>query len=187
MSVNRIHTPCLDTTRFFLGGDSAGAQIALQYGILQTNGRYANQLKLQPKIPPTHPRGVVSYCGVLDLKQATKSPTSNWVMHLFFQMIGHALTGTRKWRKNRVLEEVHLVAHVTNDFVSTYLTDGNTFSFSQQGLLFAKRLKQLKVPVTTLFFQSNQKRILHEYQFNYALPEAKQAYQQTIDFIKQYQ
>lgn len=60
--------------------------------------------------------------------------------------------GTHQWQKSVELKQASLVDHVTTEFPPTYITDGNAYSFQDQGLAFEKKLKQLGVPVTSQFF-----------------------------------
>ena len=68
----------------------------------------------------------------------------------------------------------------------TYITDGNAYSFQEQGQALENRLTELKVPVQSLFYTDTKKEITHEYQFDYTLKESKNCYQQTLDFVNKY-
>lgn len=62
----------LNLSRVLFGGDSAGAQIALQYVNIQTNLHYAKEMSLPVELPSSDIKGAISYCGPLDLKQVTQ-------------------------------------------------------------------------------------------------------------------
>jgi acetyl esterase/lipase len=52
-----------DATRVFVGGDSAGAQLASQVAALVTNADFRRQMGLDAQFPAANLRGVVLYCG----------------------------------------------------------------------------------------------------------------------------
>ncbi|MFR8959740.1 MAG: alpha/beta hydrolase, partial [Enterococcus faecalis] len=56
----------------------------------------------------------------------------------------------------------------------------------EQGLALVQRLKTLNVPVSALFFKDKKATITHEYQFDYQTKEAKQCYQETVQFVNTY-
>lgn len=177
--------PMLDLTQIFWGGDSAGAQIAGQYVAIQTNPSYAEAMNFKPEIENDYLKGFISYCGPLDLKQVTEKQSDQLMMKLFIRTVAWSLTGTRNWQDSPKIEEISLVDKLTKDFPPTYITDGNNFSFQEQGIDFAKQLEKLKVPVTGLFYNQQKKEINHEYQFNYSTDEALNCLNQTIEFIHQ--
>lgn len=173
----------LDT--LFFGGDSAGSQIALQYATIQTNASYAQEMTM-PQTLPNAIKGVISYSGPVNLKQLSHEESPNHAMQLFIKTVAWSLLNDKHWQTNLKLDQGSLVNHVNQNFPPTYITDGNFYSFQDQGIALEKRLKSLSVPVTSLFFNNDKKQIPHEYQFNYATPEAKACYDQTLSFLKQY-
>ena len=175
--------PMLDLSKLFIGGDSAGAQIALQYATVQTNANYAKELGMTAALPASHLKGTLSYCGPVDLKQMANQQSDNRFMKFFVKTVAWSLLGTKDWQTSAELQEVSLVDKVTKEFPPTYLTDGNSFSFQDQGLALVQRLKTLNVPVSTLFFKDKKATITHEYQFDYQTKEAKQCYQETVQFV----
>lgn len=180
----------------FVGGDKSGmkefatriaadAQIALQYATVQTNPNYAKDLTMTPTVPNAI-KGVISYCGPVDLKQTAQQKSSSRAMRFFVKTVAWSLLGEKNWQTNPKLEQASLVSHVTKDFPPTYITDGNAYSFQEQGMALENRLKALSVPITGLFYPNDKKEITHEYQFNNNTPEAKTCYDQTLSFVKQY-
>ncbi|OTP22200.1 alpha/beta hydrolase [Enterococcus mundtii] len=178
--------PMLDLSKFFIGGDSAGAQIALQYATVQTNANYAKELGMTAAFPANHLKGTLSYCGPVDLKQMANQQSDDRFMKFFVKTVAWSLLGNKDWQKSAELQEVSLVDKVTKEFPPTYLTDGNSFSFQDQGLSLVQRLEALNVPVSSLFFKDKKATITHEYQFDYQTKQAKQCYQETVQFVNKY-
>ena len=177
----------LNLDALFFGGDSAGAQIALQYVATQSNPAYGREVGLEPLIAKEALKGALSYCGPVDLQQMAHQTVSSAMMKFFVKTVAWSLIGTKDWPHHPDLLQASLVLQVTADFPPTYITDGNAYSFQEQGIALEEKLTSLGVPVTSLFFKDEAKEISHEYQFNYALPESQTVYQQTLDFLTTYQ
>lgn len=176
----------LDLSKLLIGGDSAGSQIALQFATTQTNSSYGKKVGI-PKILDDHViKGTISYCGPVDLRQMSDKPVTDKMMKFFIKTVAWSLIGTKNWQSSDKLFQASLVNQVTRDFPPTYITDGNAYSFEDQGIALADKLKELKVPVTGLFYKNQKKQITHEYQFKYDTEEAKVCYKQTLDFVNQY-
>lgn len=176
----------LNLSQILFGGDSAGAQIALQYVTTQTNSHYARQMSMPQLIQPTAIKAAISYSGPVNLRQTAQQHTDNKFMKFFVNTVAWSLIGTKKWQNSPQLYQASLVKQVTKKFPPTYITDGNAFSFQEQGQALTKRLQQLDVPVQSLFFTQQKKQITHEYQFDYSTKEAQQCYAQTLTFVKKY-
>lgn len=177
------HDGRLDMSSLFFGGDSAGAQIALQYAAIQTNRAYAENMRFKQTLTASTIKGVISYCGPVDLRQMANIKISSGFMAFFVRTIAWSLLGSPNWQHSQQLQQISLVGNVTKDFPPTYITDGNSYSFPEQGLALEQRLRKLSVPVTGLFFDHAKKQITHEYQFDYSTAEARQCYAQTLAFI----
>ncbi|CUR63563.1 alpha/beta hydrolase [Leuconostoc gasicomitatum] len=177
----------LNLSRVMFGGDSAGAQIALQYAAIQTNARYAEEMAMPAELENGQIKGTISYCGPLDLQQVTNQQSKSLFMRWFINTVAWSELGDRNWRESYTLQQASLVKQITSQFPPTYITDGNAYSFQEQGLAFEKRLQYLHVPVTSLFFNHVQKEVTHEYQFNYQTSLAQKCYEETRHFVMRYQ
>ena len=185
MVENKSQYPFCDLDRVFFGGDSAGGQIAAQYVLVQTNEDYARDLSMTRSVPSDSLLGMISYCGPLDLSQMANEQSSNLAMDLFMRTVAWSILGERKLKEHPLLTETSLVGHLNQDFVPSYVTDGNSLSFASQGIAFAQRLEELQVPVKTLFFEDVNDVIAHEYQFNFKTKEGQKNLENTIKFIKE--
>ncbi|MGC3748868.1 alpha/beta hydrolase [Enterococcus faecalis] len=176
----------LDLSKLFFGGDSAGGQIALQYATAQTNPSYAKEIGVEKRLDDTAIKGAISYCAPVDLQQMASQKTDNKFMKFFIKTVAWSLIGTKKWQEDPRLFQASLVENVTAAFPPTYITDGNAYSFQDQGLALENKLKTLGVSVEGLFYKGDKKEITHEYQFNYHTEEAKKCYEQTLAFVRTY-
>ena len=171
----------LNIANLYVGGDSAGAQIAFQYVTVQTNPDY--QVGFSQTIPPQTIKGAISYCGPLDLKQMVDDQSDSLFLKFFVKTVAWSLIGKKDWQSSPQLSEASLVQHMTADFSAAFISDGNAFSFPKQGMAMVEKLEELGVEVEGLFFQDSEKEIPHEYQFDFRTEEAKRCYEQTVAFL----
>ena len=172
----------LNIANLYVGGDSAGAQIAFQYITVQTNPDY--QVGFSQTILPKTIKGAISYCGPLDLKQMVDDQSDSLFLKFFVKTVAWSLIGKKDWQSSPQLSEASLVQHMTADFSAAFISDGNAFSFPKQGMAMVEKLEELGVEVEGLFFQESEKEIPHEYQFDFRTEEAKRCYEQTVAFLK---
>ena len=178
--------PYLDLTKVAFGGDSAGAQIAGQFVLIQTNPDYAKQMDMTATVPKNELKAFISYSGPVDLQQLKTLPATNLFMKFFARTVAWDLLGDKEWKSHPAIDEASIAQHVTTDFPPTYITDGNTLSFPEQGKALDQALKSKNVSVESLFFDEHQEDIYHEYQFSYDLAEAQQALDETLIFLRDY-
>lgn len=130
-------------------------------------------------------KGLIFYSRPIDLQQINNVKSDDRFLKFFVNTVARALIGTRDWKDSMEIQQASVKEYITKDFPATYITDGNAFSFQEQGMAFENKLQSLNIPVESLFFDEVSKEIDHEYQFDYELDEAKENLQQTIDFIKE--
>jgi acetyl esterase len=176
--------PMLDFKQVIFGGDSAGSQIAGQFLAIQSNPDYAKEMKMAQVIPVDDLKGFISYCGPVDLKQMAQQTSDDRFMKFFVKTVAWSLLGTKDWKNSKELQQVSLVNKLTKEFPPTYITDGNAYSFQDQGIAFDQKLQELDVPVKSLFYKDAPEAVNHEYQFDYSLAESQKCLDETLDFLK---
>lgn len=168
---------------FILGGDSAGAQIAAQYAALATNTKYAQTLKEVTVAPNINIAGTVLYCGPYDFKQIlADSGKQSLLMKWFTHTIGWSLTGSFFWKNSNLVEQGSVPDKVTAEYPTSYITDGNKFTFESSGKKLVQSLQANKVPVTSRFF-AKKEAVNHEYQFALNTKRAQETFTQTVTFV----
>lgn len=173
----------VDFTRVLFGGDSAGGQIAGQYVALQTNDNYSKEVGISPSVSAENIVGFISYSAPVQILQMKEVHSDSFFMKFFVNTVARAFIGTRNWRSSEELTQASVAEHLTRRFPPTFITDGNAFSFQEQGIYFEEKLRSLDVKVESLFFVEDPKEIPHEYQFNYKTEEALTCLDKTINFI----
>jgi acetyl esterase/lipase len=166
-----------DPTRIVIGGDSAGAQIAGETAAVQTNPALASALDLEPALTHAELRAVVLFCGLYDMRTVGSTGFPALRTYLW------AYTGVREYTHYADIDLLSVAAHVTSDFPPTFLTVGDADPFATQADELDAALELQAVPTTTLFWTDTGAGLGHEYQFDFALPEAGQAFAATLAFL----
>lgn len=158
----------IDPQRFYLAGDSAGAQLAAQLANIISVPSYAATVGITPSIKRSQLRGAILHCGVYDLDLG---PPSH-----FMRTASWAYSG----RKDAQLAEISVVRYVTADFPPAFISAGNADPLLPHSRALAKALAK----VDTLFFPEDYKPPLpHEYQFNLDTEAGRLALERTLTFL----
>ena len=173
----------LNMSNIFLAGDSAGAQIALQFLLTQSNPEYSALLKIPNLIDMSDIRGALLYCGPYDLKNMVLQANSI-ISRFAFHRIGWAYLKDKDWLSNNENRGLIVSEYLNTRLPPIYLTDGNTASFEQQARLLHKQLTQVGIPTSTRFFDQASYPTAHEYQFELETEAAKLALQDTLLFLE---
>ncbi len=166
-----------DPTRIVLGGDSAGAQITSQVAAVQTDPALASSMGITAAVPPGTLRGVVLFCGIYDMSTVGGSGFPAMRTYLW------AYTGTRDFTSYPEIGQLSTVQHITAQYPPTLLSDGDADPFRFQETELASALKSHGVPLTQVLWNGTGDDLGHEYQFKFNLPEARTAFQRTLDFL----
>lgn len=185
----------VDMNRLVIGGDSAGAHIAANFAILQTNQKLASDMNLEQVLSKEQLKGVLLYCGPYDLNEFDQIMSQRvlgqsnllaTVFNTFVKQIGWSYFGRSKWQEHELIEYTNIVENVTSDFPATFITDGNLVSFMQHGQTLDNKLQSLGV-TTQVYFPSEiyDKDYVHEYQFDFEKypDEALENLSLTLDFL----
>ena len=93
------------------------------------------------------------------MQEKAHDKSNNLLLKAFTKTVAWSLLGTTDWKTNPHLKQASVVPAVTENYPPTYITDGNTLSFAPEGEALAKRLKELNVPVSELFFNDSSKKL----------------------------
>ncbi|MGE3830114.1 MAG: alpha/beta hydrolase [Parvibaculaceae bacterium] len=171
----------VDTARFILGGDSAGAQIAAQTAIAISKPAYAKELALAPAIMRSQLRGVVLHSGAY----AADGLNFDGEFGRFLRTVFWAYLGTRDFDGDPRLKQLSVIANADAGFPPAFITSGNADPLEPQARRLAEKLKSVGVTADTLFFEkSYQPPLEHEYQFNLDIKAGRQAFERSVAFMK---
>lgn len=166
-----------DPTRVFVGGDSAGAQIASQVAAVQSNPDLAAAMNLTPAVPATALRGALLFCGLYNM--ATVSATGFPGLETFMP----TYLGQEDWADAARIEELSTTSHVTPDYPPTLLVVGDADPFESQAFELEQVLRGNGVDVATQYWTGSGKNLGHEYQYLFTLPEAHSTFAATLTFL----
>lgn len=166
----------IDTSRIFLGGDSAGAQIVSQYAALVCNADLQARLKIVPAITREQLRGLLLCCGFYDMDTVLSARFPAMKTFLW------AYTDQKKLDKFARKDELSTVRHISPDYCDTFVTCGKSDPFLKQAYALTDALQKANVATETYF--PAQKNTGHEYQFLLDTPAGKTAVQKAVEFIE---
>jgi len=183
-NASRFH---IDSNKFILAGDSAGAQLSSQMGAIITNPKYAHTVGITPSLKPSQLKGLILNCGIYMMDGLTQpDPTLPKLIGWGDDISVWAYSGTKDF-SDPVIKQMSAYYHVTKDYPPVYISGGNADPLtSAQAKPFADLLTSLGVSVTKNFFTDNHKPALpHEYQFNLDNQDGVTAFQKTVEFAKE--
>ena len=167
----------IDLNQVVFGGDSAGAQINSQFTAIQTNSKLREEMNFKQQIPPESIKAAIFFGGFYDMHtvRATEFPRIDLFMRSY--------TGAKDWEKHlKVINQMSTERQITHGFPPTYLSVGDADPFKSQNESFSHALKDKRIPVDTLFYDSSH-HLKHQYQFHLEKPEAKENIRRVLSFL----
>lgn len=177
----RAH-PHLDVTRVALAGDSAGAYLALQAGLITVKPAFSAALGVSPALPPEALKALVLCCGCYRLIPHGR----DFASRLLGRSVGWALFGRRDWAALPTAPLTDLISQVTSGLPPCYIADGNTGSFEEDGRALAAALEQAGVAAVTRFYGRESGAVGHEYQFDLLTPQGVETWEEALDFLHKF-
>lgn len=167
-----------DASQFFIGGNSAGAQISSQLGAIITNPPFADETGIGTQLPAENLRGLILYSGPYNFDTAAEANFPGWRMYVW------SYTGQRDYEQYTRLDELSTVKNITADYPPTYLTsgDGDPLEFQTRELDAA--LTALGVDVTRRYWSESGLNLPHDYQFELDTQAGQTAIEDVLQFLK---
>ncbi|HEY0248695.1 MAG TPA: alpha/beta hydrolase [Gryllotalpicola sp.] len=166
-----------DPENVFVGGDSAGAQIASEVAAVETSAQLAASMRIQPALTSTELRGVILFCGLYDMDTVGSTGFPALRTYLW------AYTGSRDWTEYPNIDQLSTTRTATSAYPATFISVGDADPFRTQEAEFADMLTSHGVPVTSLTWDDTGDHLGHEYQFNFTTPQAETAFSDTLAFL----
>src|SRR5882757_2387553 len=174
---SRFH---IDSSKFFLAGDSAGSQIAAQLANAISVVSYASQIGVVPSIERPHLRGVVLYCGAYDISKIDFSGAFSG----FLRTVLWSYTGTKDFMGDPRLALASVARFVTPAFPPMFISGGNGDPLTPQSREMAEAVASQGVYVDSVFYPRDYKPALpHEYQFNLDTAAGQTALDRSLQFL----
>ncbi len=173
----------LKLNRVYFAGDSAGAQISGQFVNVQTSTEYAKLTKITPVVELTTIKGVLLFCGPYSMSELAKIESTKEIQE-FMRTAGWAYLGEKNWEGLNETKIASILDHVTKNYPPTFITDGNTASFENQGKALVSALQSEGVVVESLFFDKNVSGELgHEFQFKMNTSAGEDTFNKVLGFL----
>jgi acetyl esterase/lipase len=170
----------VEPATILLGGDSAGAHIAGQLGLITTDPSYARAIGIAPQLKPAQLVALVLVSGVYAPVELNLGGIYGW----FNETVLCAYSGTKDFRNDERFKLTSIPRYVTGAFPQTFISSGNGDPLAPQAVALAERLRDVGVHVETLFFPSNRTpRLRHEYQFNLEQQAGQEALRRIWAFL----
>lgn len=174
-----------DMNRLFIGGDSAGAQIASQTAAVITNEKLAKSMDIHPHVDKKQLKGVLLYCGLYNMDRMSE-PSSSFVLRAGIQTVFWSYTGVKDFASFSRLDEMSTVKQVTPDYPPAFLTVGDVDPLAPHSVELIDVLEKNGVEVESVLFEGTNPELGHEYQFDFTSPHAEQTLGKTFEFLKKH-
>ncbi|HEX4387385.1 MAG TPA: alpha/beta hydrolase [Steroidobacteraceae bacterium] len=173
----RLH---VDPRRFVLAGDSAGAQLAAQLANLTSSADYAREVGVTPALGREQLAGVLLYCGPYGSPGRGGQDRESF----FVRSVLWSYSGRRDFRREPGFQFMFVAEHLSAAFPPTFISVGNADPLAPDSYALATTLKNLGVPLESLFFPADHEPPLpHEYQFNLAAEAGQEALTRSLAFL----
>lgn len=177
-NAKRLH---IDPERFFLAGDSAGAQLAAQLANAISAPSYAKAVGIAPSTRRAQLRGVILHCGVYDLGLAK----FDGAFGHFMRTVVWSYSGRKEFGAQALQGEFSVTRFVSADFPPAFISAGNADPLLPHSTSLADALASRGVKVDSLFFPDDYRpRLPHEYQFNLDSGAGRKALEHSVRFLK---
>ena len=176
----------LNMNKIILGGESAGAVISSQIGMLFINKKYLNLFN-----------NVLTQKGYDKLKRLPLN--KNQIKVLILQAPPMIINGMNEgtvqlfqcWYGYDDIVDLtysslnHIVEYVTSDYYPTFITAGNTDCYPEDALELKNKLQELGVEYSYCYWDKDVEILNHGYMSSFQTSEhAKIALDQSLDFIR---
>ena len=167
----------IDTTKIFIGGDSAGAHLSSQMGLYYTNPAFQERIGGEPAIAKDQLKGVILHCGYynIDTLRATGFPMiadSVWMM-----------TGEKYYEGTEAAKSMNTVAWITPDYPPVFLDCGDKDSFLSQAHEMIAALEGQGVEVVSFLPTTTKFPLMHEFQVRLDMAQAQEALERLAGFL----
>ncbi len=167
----------IDSTKIFVGGNSAGAHLASQIGGIVTNDSYRDYFEVPVSVPKDNLKGVILFNGVYDFATASKCRFP------FYSKLTWAYLGQKHVMDFAGIEYVSSINSITEDYPDVFITVGDIDPLQPQTEEFLQRLSEYEVSHTAVLWMNEKHNLYHDYIYEMDTEEARYAYNQLIEFL----
>ncbi|WP_016911994.1 alpha/beta hydrolase [Mammaliicoccus vitulinus] len=174
----------IDTHKMVFSGDSAGGQLSGQLINVLNDKNYADEVGINVSSNARmKPKGYIAI-GALTNSQNI-AHTQFFLTDWFFDTLGRSYFETTDVQHNSKAEQAGVINHVKKDFPPTFISDGNFGTFTKDSKKFEQRLKELKIPVTSQFYNQSHGKLFHVYEIDVNHEYARKIHKKHITFLNE--
>lgn len=166
-----------DPTRLFVGGNSAGAQLAAQVGAIVTNPVLRQEMGVSVDVSVSDLRGVILYSGPYDFHTVDRTDFPA------FDTFAWSYLGRKDWSTDPRLDQMSTALTATPDYPPTYLTAGDADPLEPQTYELDAKLRAKGVDVTSRYWTGTGSDLPHDYIFDLSTSAAQKAFVDTVKFL----
>ena len=172
----------INMNRVVIAGDSGGAQIAAQSGIILTDPSYSKKLGIKPGLPAENITAMILHCGTYDFNMAEKGKEG-----VVLRMMMRAYYGSKKYLIVSLFALGSVSHHIPATYPPAFISTGNSDPLKKHSYALADTLIAKGIRTDTLFWESNSEFSTgHEYQFNLDDEPGKIALDRTLRFLESF-
>ena len=174
-----VHAPqlCIDSSRIFIGGNSAGAHLSALMGSVLSSRELADELGISPTVSAEAVRGLLLFNGVYDFS------TVGECKFPFLDKLVRSYTGREDFQHYERLDQVSPARHVGSEYPSVFITVGDADPLASQTLEFIDVLEAADIECASLLWDSTHK-LGHDYIYRLDTEEGRSAYLASLAFMQ---
>ena len=152
----------IDTEKLFGSGGSAGGQLIGQFANMVTNQSYRREMGMEIPLKEESFKAMVFSSALLDNERYDR--TDNFVLNLLFLKCGRAYFEVKKLQGDAAVIQSNVIENATKNFPPTFISDGNSGSFTDQNIEFGEKLKRLEVPCEVNIYPKEERKLTHGFE-----------------------
>lgn len=166
-----------DSTKLFIAGNSAGAQMSAQLGAIVTNEQLAQKMGVRSVFLSENLKGLILFNGVFDFGTVGRDRFPG------FDKYAWSLTGKKDYKSYSRIDELSTVRNITSKYPPVFLTAGDADPIEPQTYQFDAVLRAEGIDVTSLYWTGSGKGLHHDYMYQLDKQEARVVYEEVLHFI----
>lgn len=165
----------------FIGG-SAGGQLEGQFVNIQTNSKYAEEMKIEPVIAKENIVAVIFHSALLDNEKF--SETNNSIIDYVFFQCGRMYFGSDLLVGDSEAIQGNVIDNLTRDFPPSYISDGNYGTFDSQAKELHAKMNELGIVNYFNYYEKSEVILTHGYETGNS-KWAKENQKKELEFLEE--
>ncbi len=170
-----------DIDRLFIGGNSAGAQMASQIAAMISNSQFSSSMGITPAVSRNELHGVILFCGMYDMDTLKLAGTT--FAGASMETFMWSYTGVRDYQNYSKADEISTVKHVTSNYPAAFVSVGDADPLQPQSIELLKVIRSHGVDVDAVLFNGTNANLGHDYQYDLSTHYAQQSLSKVIHFL----